>query len=386
MKKLLVLFLLSLSFFINQRAMADWGDSDITDIIQNVTDIKNEVVGTGNVKVIADDFRQQLGELVSKGVILQESVDDFLTWLLTRQGPYRAFVGSGVPRCGPSTPCGAFREDLESFFLETGSQRQNFPVIEKVGLGDGSLAAAIVDNSPPIILFGLHEVLSRVPDWQEMPANLKSIFDEIGDPDVFSVRLNEDETNTAASTPLAVAIAKGKTPTQRFCERWEKRVDKELDPIRVNRIEFYVYFLRQTLGLIESLTSETIGVTLVGEGNETLIPNPLKAQLKLIELIFDGVQRGAQTFRDNLGVCRAHRRELELQVAQCIELVDFILPSKRDEVYLLVQTKVENAAAELIPVTKAEDSLGRAEQFRQRGNFKRAYRKLCDAYRQIGEL
>jgi hypothetical protein len=390
MKKLVILSIFPGLLLIHQTAMAvDWGDTQITDIIDDVRAIKEEVVGTGNAKVVADDLRQQLRELVDKGAILQESVGDFLTWLQTREGPYGAFVRGqddlGSPRCHPGTPCGAFREDLKRFFLETGAQRHNFPVIEKVGLGDGVRAAAIVENTPPIILFGLHEVLSRVPDWTQMPANLQSIFDEIGDPDAFSVRLREDETSAAASTSLAAALANRKTPTQRFCDRWEKRVDKELDPVRINRIEFYVFYLRKLLGTMESLTSATIGVTLVGEGNETLIPNPLKAQLKLLELIFDVVQRGAQTFRDNLDVCRKNRRELELQVAQCIELVDFTLPSKRDEVYNLVKTKVENAAGELVTVANAEKSLAVAERFRREAKWKQAYLKLCDAYRQIGE-
>lgn len=358
----------------------------VLDISGQMSDVKEEVHGTGNLKVVADDLREQLRDLVDQGVILQESVEDFLAWLGTRQGPYRTFVGPGSPRCSPSTPCGQFRADLSSFFLEIGDQQVNFPVIERAGLGDGSRAAFIVEDTPPIILFGLYEVLDKVPEWRQMPANLQSIFDEIGDPDVFSVRLQEDEEGAATSAWLTNSAVGEKTPTERFCDRWEKRVDKEMDPVRINRIEFYLFYLRQLLGLVESLTSETIGVTLVGEGNETLIPNPLKAQLKTIEVIFDVVQRAAQTFRDNLGVCRANRRELELQVAECIELVDFILPSKRDKVYVLVQTKVENAAEEFVPVANAERSLAMAERFRLEGKFKQAYLKLCDAYRQIGEL
>lgn len=387
MKKLSVLFFLSLIFLSNKAVMADWNDTKVDNIIQNVKDVKEEVVGTGNVKVVANDLRQQLNELVAKGVILQESVEDFLTWLKNRETPYRDFVRSdpNLPRCHPNSPCDKFREELITFFLETAAQRNNFPVIEKLGLGDGSHAATIVENTLPIILFGLYEVLERVPDWKEMPEKIQSIFDEIGDPDVFSIRLEENEESAASSKSLASAIFSSNTPTQRFCERWEKRIDKEMDSVRLNRIEFFVYYLRQILGYVESLTSETIGVTLVGEGNETLVPNPLKAQLKSLELIFDLIQRGAQTLRDNLGVCRANRREIELQVAQCIELVDFILPSKRDDVYLLVKTKVENAAGEFVPVSNAERSLATAEKFRREYKWKQAYLKLCDAYRQIGE-
>jgi hypothetical protein len=386
MKKFFLFLCLPLALLVSQPARAvDWGQTQIDDIIQDVTDVRQEVVGNGNAKMVADELREQLRDLVDRGLILQESVEDFLSWLQTREGPYRAFVGSGFPRCQPRTPCGEFQEQLIQFFLETGAQRQNFPIIEKAGLGDGSAAAFIVASSPPILLFGLYEVLSRVPDWREMPANLQSVFDEIGDPDVFSVRLEEDPPNVVAAGAPGAAGLGLRTPTQRFCERWERRVDKELDPIRINRIEFFVFYLRTILGTVESLTSETIGGTVVGEGTETVIPNPLKAQLKLLELVFDVIQRAAQTFRDNLGVCRAQRRELELQVAECIELVDFIQPSKRDDVYNLVSTKVQNAADEFVPVARAQKSLAVAETFRREYKWKQAYRKLCDAYRQIGD-
>lgn len=383
MKKLTVLCFLCVVFFESPAAMAAWDDNNISEIIDDVKAIRKDVIGDGNVKVVAEDLRQQLKELVDKGFILRDSVEDILTWLQSRERPYYDFAGD-YPRCQPFTPCGQFREDLKRFFLEVADQRYNFPAIEKVGLGDGSHAVAIIENSPPILLFGLYEVFSRVPDWTEMPEKLQSIFDEIGDPDVFSVRLEDDQQVVASSMSMTSNMVVSRTPTQRFCDRWEKRIDKELDPVRLNRIEFFIYSLRQGLGLFESLTSETIGATVVGEGTETVIPNPLKAQAKIVLVAFDIIQRGAQTFRDNLGVCRANRRELELQVAQCTQLVDFILPSRRDDVYLLVQTKVENAADEFVPVSLAEKSLAEAERLRKEGKWKRAYHKLCAAYRQIG--
>jgi len=364
-------------------AHAAWTDNKIDEIIDDVKAVKTEVAEEGNVKVVADEFQSQIEELLEKGLILKESLEDFLNWLQTRERPYRDFVGSDFPRCVGDTVCAQFRIDLSNFFLEIGGLRHNFPIIEKSGLGNGRGAAYIVNNSPPIILFGLYEVLERVPDWQQIPEDLKKIFDEIGDPEVFSIRLDEEPTTTA-NTRFAQS-SPVRSPSQQFCERWEKRVDNELDPVRLNRIEVFVFVLRQLMGLVESLTSETIGADLVGEGNETLIPNPLKAKLKMAVVVFNVIQKGAQTFRDNLGVCRSNRRELELQVAQCIELVDFILPSKRDAVYQLVQTKVTNAEAEHIPVEEAQKSLDEAERFRREGKFKQAYLKLCDSYRQIGD-
>lgn len=363
-------------------AHAEWTDTKIDKIIDDVKAVKTEVVEEGNVKVVADEFQSQIEELLEKGLILKESLEDFLNWLQTRERPYRGFVGSEFPRCGGDTVCAQFRIDLSNFFLEIGALRHNFPIIEKSGLGNGSRAAYIVNNSPPIILFGLYEVLERVPDWQQMSDDLQKIFDEIGDPEVFSIRL-EEPTATDADARFTPSSSV-RSPSQQFCERWKTRVDNELDTVRLNRIEVFVFVLRQLMGLVESLTSETIGADVVGEGSETLIPNPLKAQLKMAVVVFNVIQKGVQTFRNNLGVCRSSRRELELQVAQCIELADFVLPSKRDAVYQLVQTKVANAEAEHIPVAEAQKSLADAERFRKENKFKQAYLKLCDSYRQIG--
>lgn len=376
------------SFFCGQAlAAASWGDgpfkrlfnngeNNIDEIVQNVTDIREDV--GGNAKDVAANFKNDLNDLANRGFILRESVEELLDWLQSRVEPYLTFVGGlGEDKCHLNSPCNKFKIELNTFFLEIADQRFNFPVIERSGLGDGTRAEKIIMNTPPIILFGLYEVMDRMPDWKGMPANLQSIFDEIGDRDVFSMRLNKDEENT-----IGISV---KTPTQRFCERWENRVDKEMDPIRANRIELFVYQITKLLDLVEKLTSPTIGVTLVGEGNETLIPNPLKAQMALITYILDVTKKSVTTLRDNLGVCRANRRVLEIQIAECLDLVDFILPSKRDDIYNLVKTKVENAGDESIPVAISQKHIASAEVFREKGKWKKAYKKLCVAYKRIGD-
>jgi len=385
-KILCALFALFFSFFSSQvlAAATKWEDgpilqwpwlpdspNKIDEITQNVIDIKNNV--GGDARDVAKDVKEQLNKLRGKGVMVKESVEDILIWLQTREVPYRDFVGElGSERCNFTTKCYQFKTELSDFFIEIANQGINFPVIKKVGL-DGSRAENTIMNTPPIILFALYEVMNRIPDWREMPANLQSIFDEIDYPDAFSLRLEKIADNIK------------KTPSQRFCDNWERRVDNEMDPVRLNRIELYVYRSRQSLALFNKLMHETVGVTLVGEGNESVIPNPLRAYISIAEVVFDVVQRGVQTFRDNLNVCRAKRREIEMQVAQCIELVDFTLPSKRDDVYLLVQTKVENAADEFVPVSHSQRYLGKAESFRAKGQWKLAYRMICKAYQKIGD-
>lgn len=385
MKNILLFFCLSFAVLTSLPAVAGWNDDNTNGIIQDVKDLRKEVVGNnGKLKQVTDDFRDQLNDLQSRGMILRESVHDMLTWLQTREGPYREFVGLSESRCGFGTQCAQFRDDLSSFFLELGNQRFNFPIFDKAGLGDGSRAVNIVNNTPPIILFGLYEALSKAPDWQEAPMNLQSIFDEIGDPDMFSLRLQEEQTGVTASIGTFTRGLSDTTPTQRFCSRWEKRVDNELDPIRVNRIEYFVFYIRQILDLIATLTSETVGGTIAGEGSETVLPNPLKAQAKAMTVSFDTIQKAIQTFRDNLGVCRSNRREIELDVAQCRELVDYILPTKRDAVYFLVETKIESAEEASVPVVAARQWLTAAEKNRNKGRWKLAYLSLCEAYRNIG--
>lgn len=376
------------TFLFSTPSIAGWVDDDITDVIKNVKDVKEEVIGSGKTRAVVNDLRKQLTELKDKGLILRESVEDLLIWLQQRQGPYRTFVGT-APRCGSATPCAQFREDLKDFFLETAAQRGNFPVFDKLGVGDGSRSAYIVDISPPIILFGLYEVMNRMPDWRDMPSRLQEIFDEIDDPNIFSISLDDEDDASAPATSASLSVApasaaSGETPTERFCRRRAGRLDKEIDPVRLNRIKLFVFFYRTSFGLIESLTSETIGGDAVGEGSDTVIPNPLKAQLKLVLSAFDIIAEAVKTFRTNVQVCRDQRRTIELQVAQCIELVEFVTPDKRDDVYEVVKSKVDGADDQGVPVAKSRKALRLAESFRGSGDYKSAYLKLCEAYQKVG--
>lgn len=352
--------------------------TDVNDLIKDIGDIKTEVTGSGNLKVVIDDLKMQLDLIRAQGDLLRRTVEDFFGWLEERRGPFLAFVGS--PRCGAGTPCGDFREDLKGFVRGFAATRDDFPVIERLGFGDGTHAVHAIEIAPPMMLFGLHEVLGRMDDWQDLPGDLRQLFDEIGDPEVFSDGLSPFSPE-AAGKSLGLF---DKTPTQRFCERHHDRLEREIDPVRLNRLKFFVFYIETGLKLAESLTSETIGVTLAGEGNETLIPNPLKAQLKVVISALELIHRGVDTFRANLDICRDKRRKLEFQVAQCIELVDFVKPTKRDEVYHLVVDIVDKAEEEGVSVQNARKSLERAESHREAERWKEAYRSLCDTYQKIG--
>jgi len=368
----------------------DWGQTQIDDIIDDVREIRRQATGNGPIKRVADDFKAQLDEMVAKGFVLKESVGDILNWLKSREGPYRDFVGS--PRCSRFTECGEFRNDLRTFFTEFASLRDNFPIMQRLGVGDGSHAISVIDEAPPVVLFGLYQTMGRLPGWQSLPSDLQAIYDEVGDPDVFALdslapsslspaSANSSSVRTNSAASLGVL---SETPTQRFCSNRARAIDRERDPVRMNRLKFFVFSIRQGLGLVEALTSETIGANIVGEGTETIIPNPLKAQIKMVLVVFDVVERGVQTFQANLEICRKNNREIEMQVAQCIPLVNVVMPGARDDIYTLVRTKIDSAFDDGLFVDLSEFWMATADNQREAGEFREAFESLCSAYRTIG--
>lgn len=254
-------------------------------------------------------------------------------------------------------------------------------------MGDGSRAISVVEIIPPIMLFGLYETMGRLPDWQSLPSVLQDLYDEIGDPDVFALdsivpaSVGSASVQTNSVTTLALF---DKTPTQRFCENKSWAIERQIDPVRMNRLKFIVFYYRQGLGLAESLTSETIGADIVGEGNETIIPNPLKAQLKVVLLVFDVVEKAVQTFQANLDICRKNNSEIERQVAQCIPLVNAVMPGSRDDIYNLVRTKIDSAVEGGLFVDLSEFWMGTADNQRTAGEYRDAFESLCNAYQTIG--
>ena len=93
---------------------------------------------------------------------------------------------AGAVRCGEGSACWDFRMDLEIFVLDMADLKSKFPQVERQGLGDGHHLAEIIDRVPPLVLFGIYELLRLVPDWQNTPQNLADLFDEIGDTEAFS--------------------------------------------------------------------------------------------------------------------------------------------------------------------------------------------------------
>lgn len=374
---------LAVSAALPQPANAEWtyGDS----IIQDVKDVKDQVTGTGPIKQVADDFKDQLDEMVAKGQLLRENAADILAWLKEREGPYAQFIGS--PKCGIGTPCDNLRTDLVNFFGDIGALRDKFPIIEKLGIGDGSRAIQIVEAAPAIVLFAVDRAMGRVPDWQSLPQELQALFDEVGDPEVFQLKsLIPASTSdiVAQAASVSAASTQSETPTQRFCRKRAERVENERDPVRMNRWKTVVFSLRQVLGVFQAGLNHTIGATIVGEGTETVAPNPVTISLQIVTVVWDVIERSVETFQANVEICRSRNREIEMQVAQCIPMVSVVMPGSRDDIYDLVRIRIDSAFEAGLFTDLSEFWMGTADNQRTAGEFRDAFESLCNAYQTIG--
>ena len=369
-------------------AIAAWNDTNIQSIISDVGEIKDDVIGDdGNVKQVIGEFKKQLSDLKGKGALLTDSVQAFLEWLQSRKEPFEEFAGplGSNPRCAGTTPCRIFREDLKAFFTNFASLKTKFPVIQQMDFVDGSRAGAIVEKMPPVVLFGIHELFKRFPRWQALPNDLEEIFNEIGDPDSFANPFVLNPTAVAQTNLVSANAILDPTLTQSFCDNNAARLDKEIDPVRFNRILFFVNHLKSSLAAAGSLTSEDLGASIVGEGIKA-IPNPVKTPLTLVIFAVDSIWRAIETRRANLDICRTQLREIELQVAQCIQLVEFFRPSTLRLVFRVVRTKIDAAELENPPldVVKANNFYDTANDKRMGAKYKQAYGDLCQAYAMIG--
>lgn len=372
-------------------ARADWTDNKINQIIDDVKNIKNQVTGDGPIKTVADNFKSQIDEAVDKGFLLKQSAGDVLTWLKSRRGPYKDFVYgigvSGGTRCSSGTPCHNFRVDLINFFSDLAALRNNFPIIQRVGFGDGSHMIDIAQNVPPIILFALHETLGRIPDWQSLPSVLQDVYDKIDDPDVFSMSAFTLPTTQSVSTQggsMSAAALSTRTPTQRFCDNHTWRIETQIDQVRVNRIQFVVFTLKDLLTIFQSGLNHTIGASIVGEGTDTVAPNPVTVTLQIVTVIFDVVEKAVETYRDNLDICRKNNSAIEAQVAQCIQYVNAVMPGSRDDIYSLVRAKIDAASLAHLETGLSEYWMGTADNQRAVSDYRDAFQSLCSAYQTIG--
>jgi hypothetical protein len=361
---LLALCLLAFSL----QAKADWVSTDITNVVNYVTDMWNVVMG--DVKDTAQDLRRQLTQLQQQGDTVKETVDDTLDLLQHRRQPFQDFVNGGAGRCGAGSPCGDFRNDLRNFVLDMAALRQWFPQIEKSGLGSGQHLADIIDHTPPLALFGTYEVLQRVPGWQDIPTELGNLYDEIGDPDAFSFEAS-GPSQVIAKSGAAGSFDTPQGPTDVFCSKGKQ---PRWDAVRLNRVKASLFLLKNMLDGLSEFTDAYIEIELAGEGGSVplVLKGIAKTAASIIESIFDAVD----AHRANLDVCR----QIEADVAQKAALVAYRTRDPVAHAYWVVHGILDYRTQKGLDETQAAALLNTARGYAYRGLWKNAFSSISDAY------
>jgi len=387
MKRILAACLCMLAF----QANAEWGDNDITDIIDNVKAVKSKTVD-GSIGISADDLKRQLDKMKADGILIKSSVEEILVWLEHRRGPFLQFKGSN---CGSGSPCADFRQRLKQFAGEMSALAARFPAIEKVGLGDGDFTERVIEILPPFVLFGFHQVMERVAGWQDIPLDLLDVYDEIADPEAFSISFFEPSASVRQTSSPSQATAAQDTPTRIFCRERADRVDDATDSIRLNRIKSAGFALKTAVDVWSEFAPDKVGGSLIGEGVYG-IPIFAKPVVKAIKGAIEIIQFQIETYRQNLGVCRSRLREIETHLVQCSQFAEYKQQPANDEAYALVERKVEEfEAAPGQPQSQPQRGWGRtpvsARTYLDRAAVKRegeqwgaAYSDLCSAYQSLG--
>jgi len=390
MKRILAAFLCVFSL---QANAIDWDGGEggnISQIIQNVKDIRAKTID-GSIGISADDLKRQLDKLNADGVLIKSSVEEIIVWLEHRRGPFLQFKGNN---CGSGSPCADFRQRLKRFAGDMSALSTRFPAIEKVGLGDGDFSEQVIEILPPFILFGFHQVMERVAGWEDIPLDLLDVYDEIADPEAFSISFFEPSTAARQASSTSQATSAQSTPTRNFCEKRADRVDNATDPIRLNRIKSAGFALKTAVDVWSEFATDEVGASLIGEGFYG-IPVFTKPIMKAIKGAIEVIQFQIETYRQNLGVCRNQLREIETHLAQCIQFAEYKQQAANDEAYALVEKKVEQFEAEAVqpqsqqgpwrkqPPT-ARGYLDEAAAHRANQEWGAAFSDLCRAYQRLG--
>jgi hypothetical protein len=259
--------------------------------------------------------------------------------------------------------------------------KQRYEVIDRLGLGDGTFLANLADEMPPFVLFGLHEIFQRMPGWQDIPLDLADVFDEIGDPDAFAVDSGIAFGVTAGTRARAAAVSaqaatEPETATDKFCTKLAKRT---VDQVKVNRMKAFVFLLKSVFDAASEYPPEDANLSLIGEGAGSL-KIPLKPFLVTVKVTIEVIQNFVETWRANVGVCRA----IEVDLAGCTKLAEYrTSPAGNDKAYFLVKAVITGLDDQGVDVAVAKELLKKAENARDNSNWHKSFDRLCEAYAEL---
>ena len=172
------IFVMMLLLFAASQVSAGWtgiDDYDIADIFTDVGTVNNNLTGKIPDTVLYDLTQQRKDWLPYKAntPLLADGVQDILDSLPALRSEFLDFIDAdsvGSPdKCNYLSDCYAFRNDLVELFSGLNKLKSKFPVFEKAGLADTSIAQKVIFETPPIILFGMYKVMNRQPVWKNLP-------------------------------------------------------------------------------------------------------------------------------------------------------------------------------------------------------------------------
>jgi hypothetical protein len=361
-----------------QVQAAGWLDDDITDILNKVKSIFTTV--TGDVKSAAQHLVEQAQR---RSQAMRDNADDLVTWFGNRQTPLQDFVNGGSGRCSTGSPCAGFRSDLRTFALQMAELKDRFPVLNQHGLGDTTFFAELVGIVPPIVLFGLHEILKRIPDWQDLPVDLADIFDEIGDSEAFSTTvepspqvvaaaLHDSMKFALATNRSATGLGKAFTPTEKFCLT---NTEARIDDVRFNKLKGLVYRWKNRFDSFSEYPKEDAEIILAGEGLGGF-KIPTKPFLKTVSNALDSLHDMMETHRDNLAQCT----KVEEDLAACAPLAEYRTQAGSKKAYFVFAGILNRKSLAELDKTNANNYASQARTKYNAGKYKESYMSLCSAY------
>jgi hypothetical protein len=401
-----------LLLFTASRVSAGWtgSDYDIADIFSDVGTVNNNLTGKIPNTVLYDFTQQRKAWLPYKGntPLLADGIQDILDSLPALRSEFLDFIDAdGVDspdKCNYRSDCYAFRNDLVELFSGLNELKSKFPVFEKAGLADTDLARKAIYETPPIILFGMYKVMNRQPVWKKLPSDLNDIFDELDDPEIFSIDLVDNDSAAVNASLLASTSASNvpaisdSTKTQRFCARRADKFDgvgrglngnrDGWDQIRVNRIilvvTLYSDVFKWMLGLVPD--DIDIGAAILGEGATLGIPSALWDYVfKAVPLAMDSILKAIDVYHKNIGLCKARFAEIEGRLSSCAYYPEFAInQTVQGEYYALVNRRFAMADEAGVSHNKSDNLMTKSLNKLNNQNYNKAFKLLCDSYSSIG--